>query len=86
MLPRLFRLLFECKHKFGFPVTNPGSHRTYQVCIRCGMEYEYDWEHMTRLSRIEQNPEAPDLLDAPKPSPKISAKPVESVSGYRKIL
>jgi hypothetical protein len=50
------------------------------------MEYEYDWEHMTRLSRIEQNSETPDLLDAHKPSPKISAKPVESVAGYRKIL
>ncbi|MGZ4825836.1 MAG: hypothetical protein ACXVY9_00645 [Terriglobales bacterium] len=41
---------------------------------------------MTRLSRIEQNSETPDLLDEHKPSPKISAKSVESVAGYRKIL
>jgi hypothetical protein len=31
MLPALLRLFFGCKHEFGFPVTDPESHRTYQV-------------------------------------------------------
>ena len=44
MLLALLRLLFGCKHEFGFPVTDPGSYRTYQVCVRCGVEYEYDWD------------------------------------------
>ena len=57
MLPALLRLVFGCKHAFGFPVTDPESHRTYQVCVRCGVEYEYDWEHMTRLRRMPQKPE-----------------------------
>ena len=46
-----------CKHEFGFPVTDPESHRTYQVCVRCGVEYEYDWEHLTRLQRMQQKRE-----------------------------
>ncbi len=59
MLPRLFRLLFGCKHKFGFPITHPESHRTYQTCVRCGIEYEYDWEQMTRLGRVRPKSAAP---------------------------
>jgi hypothetical protein len=52
MLPALLRLFFGCKHEFGFPVTHPESRRTYQVCVRCGLEYEYDWERMIRLRRV----------------------------------
>jgi len=55
MLPALLRLFFGCKHEFGFPVTDPESHWTYQVCVRCGLEYEYDWERMTRLRRLSPN-------------------------------
>jgi len=54
MLPALLELFFGCKHEFAFPVTDPDSHRTYQVCLRCGVEYEYDWVHMTRLRRVLQ--------------------------------
>ena len=57
MLPALLRLVFGCRHEFGFPVTDPESHRTYQVCVHCGVEYEYDWEHMTRLRRMPQKRE-----------------------------
>lgn len=52
MLPALLRLFFGCKHEFGFPVTDPESYRTYQVCVRCGVQYEYDWDSMTRLRRM----------------------------------
>ena len=52
MLPALLRLFFGCNHEFGFPVTNSDNHRTYQVCVHCGVEYEYDWERMTRLRRV----------------------------------
>jgi hypothetical protein len=59
MVPALLRLFFGCKHEFGFPVTDPESHRTYQVCVRCGREYEYDWERMTRLRRMPPKLAAP---------------------------
>jgi len=58
MLPALIELFFGCKHEFGFPVTNPGTQRTYQVCLRCGREYEYDWEQMIRLPRTTRKTEA----------------------------
>jgi len=61
MLPALLRLFFGCRHEFGFPVTDPESHRTYQVCVHCGLEYEYDWERMTRLRRTSHKPVAPSL-------------------------
>jgi len=61
MLPALLRLFFGCKHEFGFPVTDPESHRTYQVCVHCGLEYEYDWEHMTRLRRVPPKSVAPSV-------------------------
>ena len=57
MLPALLELVFGCGHVFGFPVTDPESHRTYQVCVYCGKEYEYDWERMTRVRRVPRKPE-----------------------------
>ncbi len=50
---RLFQLLpfFGCDHEFSWPHRwADGAH--YQVCIRCGAEYLYDWSSMRRIRRI----------------------------------
>jgi hypothetical protein len=48
----LDRLLHRCSHQFLWPRRSADG-RAYQVCIRCGAEYEYDWEHMRRTRPIE---------------------------------
>jgi hypothetical protein len=48
----LDRLLHRCSHQFLWPRKSADG-RAYQVCIRCGAEYEYDWEHMRRTGPIE---------------------------------
>ena len=35
----LWRFLFGCPHHPGWPITLKG--RTYQVCSKCGREFEY---------------------------------------------
>ena len=57
MFAALLKCFFGCWHEFGFPMTDPTTHRTYQVCLNCGVEYEYDWEHMTRLGRMPRPPQ-----------------------------
>ena len=48
----LDRLLHRCSHQFLWPRKSVDG-RAYQVCIRCGAEYEYDWEHMRRTGPID---------------------------------
>ena len=64
MLRALLGLFLGCKHRLSFPVTDPKTHHTYQVCLRCGREYPYDWEKMTRLRRGPQKPEVSVDRDA----------------------
>lgn len=45
-------LLFGCNHEFGFPMTRKGGGLTYQVCVQCGAEFEYDWKTMRRVRQI----------------------------------
>jgi hypothetical protein len=48
----LDRFLFSCWHQFSWPRrANDGEY--YQVCLRCGAEYQYDWRSMKRVSRRE---------------------------------
>jgi hypothetical protein len=48
---------FACWHQFSWPRrAEDGSY--YQVCLRCGAEYSYDWSSMRRLKRLgERNAE-----------------------------
>jgi hypothetical protein len=55
----LVDLIFGCWHKnYSFPITAKGSRRTpaaaetgtYVVCLDCGKEFPYDWQHMKVLS------------------------------------
>ena len=45
----LRELLFGCSHLFSWPMKRPGG-SLYQVCLRCGAEYGYDWERMQRTT------------------------------------
>lgn len=40
-----------CSHHFSWPRLGDNG-RHYQVCIICGVAYEYDWEGMRRTHRL----------------------------------
>ena len=43
--------LFACAHEFSWPrKTSSGDY--YQVCLRCGVEYGYDWNTMRRTEKV----------------------------------
>jgi hypothetical protein len=62
----LDRLLHRCSHQFLWPRRSADG-RAYQVCIRCGAEYEYDWEQMRRTRPIEN---APSVTQRPQLIPQ----------------
>jgi len=40
-----------CAHRFTWPrIDTNGCH--YQICLSCGIAYEYDWTTMRRTSRL----------------------------------
>lgn len=50
---KLLKLILRqtCTHRFSWPrIDNTGSH--YQVCLGCGIAYEYNWNDMKRTNRI----------------------------------
>jgi hypothetical protein len=61
MVARLFDALFGCRHnRMSFPMTMPSTARprrtqatspveAHVVCLDCGKEFAYDWEHMRRV-------------------------------------
>jgi hypothetical protein len=53
MLPRFLKQLLStlCPHRFSWP--HSGAHgQDYQVCLICGVAYEYDWITMRRTRQI----------------------------------
>jgi PilZ domain len=53
-MKRIFDLLLStpCSHEFSWPrKTATGAY--YQVCLRCGDHYWYDWKKMQRTSLID---------------------------------
>jgi hypothetical protein len=59
MPSRLLKRFLEtlCRHVFSWP--HSGDHgRDYQVCVRCGAMYEYDWDAMRRTRRAGSVPTA----------------------------
>ena len=56
MIDSLFNTLFRCSHRrTTFPLTQArktgaDESETYVVCLDCGKQFTYDWEHM----RIEK--------------------------------
>jgi len=43
-----------CSHEFSWPRRRDDD-TYYQVCLRCGVEYGYDWNSMQRRERIESS-------------------------------
>ncbi len=57
MMRALFNLIFGCRHRaLSWPLTmRQPRKRTYVVCLRCGSEFDYDFETM-QISQIETDP------------------------------
>jgi hypothetical protein len=54
MAGRLVSRILEklCPHRFSWP--HSGVHgQDYQVCLICGIAYEYDWVTMRRVRKLE---------------------------------
>jgi hypothetical protein len=49
--PLLKRLFGHCAHRFSWPHSDENG-TDYQVCVRCGVAYEYDWANMRRTERV----------------------------------
>lgn len=43
-----------CPHRFSWPHSVHGQ--DYQVCLICGSTYEYDWQTMRRVRRLNVAP------------------------------
>ncbi len=54
VITHLLEALFGCKHEFGFPIRTERSDTAYQVCRKCGKEYEYDWGLMRRGEPVKR--------------------------------
>ena len=64
MLGSIFESLFGCSHRRLTrpitPVSKPGvpSGETYVVCLECGKQFAYDWNHMRIGKPIERSPDS----------------------------
>jgi hypothetical protein len=38
----------RCSHRFSWPQTGADG-QDYQVCLRCGVRYRYDWNEMRQV-------------------------------------
>jgi hypothetical protein len=43
--------IFACAHEFSWP-RKMSTGEYYQVCLRCGAEYGYDWNTMRRTEKV----------------------------------
>jgi len=50
----IFKFTFGCRHRHKSGVFTIKK-RTYQVCLKCGQEFEYSWAlmHSTRSKAVE---------------------------------
>ena len=42
----------RCAHRFSWPQTGADG-QDYQVCLRCGARYRYDWDSMRQVEKVE---------------------------------
>jgi hypothetical protein len=52
-LRSVFQFAFGCHHRQRSAVFTIKK-RTYQVCLKCGQEFEYSWALMHSLSRFRR--------------------------------
>lgn len=43
--------LHRCAHRFSWPRVDANG-RHYQICLLCGIAYEYDWTEMRRTNHV----------------------------------
>jgi hypothetical protein len=61
MIGSILKSVFDCSHRrLTWPITpvrKPGapSGETYVVCLDCGKQFAYDWDHMKLGERIERS-------------------------------
>ena len=53
------RLLFDCRHQFSWPRRDENGDY-YQLCVSCGVKYQYDWSRMRRLDPVDDTPKPED--------------------------
>jgi hypothetical protein len=75
MYSKLFsRIIWACPHQFSWPRRDEhGAY--YQLCVNCGSKYKYDWKHMRRTSRVEND--VPNETRVSHRQPKVSWTPRE---------
>jgi hypothetical protein len=66
----ILRFVFECHHRQLSRVFTIKK-RTYQVCFKCGQQFEYSWELMHSLQ-----PNAADNIYAPLTSASDAEVPL----------
>jgi hypothetical protein len=78
-------LKHQCSHQFLWPQRrSEGGH--YQICIRCGDQYVYDWETMSRAARITAFAASRTLAPRPTPHvPRAQRFPVRKPIFYRQV-
>ena len=69
----LSRIIWSCPHQFSWP-RRDGSGGYYQLCVNCGSKYKYDWKHMRRIARVEED--LPETRRTHR-QPKVSWTPRE---------
>src|ERR1035437_8214705 len=82
----ILRFAFGCRHRQRsgvFTIKN----RTYQVCLKCGQEFEYSWALMHALrSSVADSPEAPPNStrygEVPVFDPTAAPAPLVSARSY----
>ncbi len=63
----ILHFAFGCHHRQKSSVFTIRK-RTYQVCLKCGKEFEYSWARMRSVrSNVARGP------DAPRPSNNVSS-------------
>ena len=80
-ISKLLRSIFRqpCSHAFSWPHLHPAG-GYYQVCVRCGDLYAYDWGTMVRCKKIAAAvpPESSARLAKPRtwipPSPRLQVR------------
>lgn len=86
-MPSLLSSVFNqpCSHQFSWPQRrSEGGH--YQVCIRCGDQYVYDWETMARAEKIRASVQSRTLAPQPSaPVPRTRRFTVRKPIFYRQL-
>jgi hypothetical protein len=49
----LSRIFWSCPHQFTWPRSDEAG-GYYQLCVKCGAKYLYDWKTMRRTARVDE--------------------------------